>query len=160
MTKGLRHLPLPHRTVEVAEGASFTVRGFSPDDALAIYHRHTGELSRLFDEFAGVAKGKAKVEVDEIKAFTNSVGMNMVHGAPRVIAEIIAVAAGGNPQDEDEFNQDVSVALKLPAGAQLDALQKIGELTFTSEMPPGKFLAVVVKLAGGTAAALTPALPA
>lgn len=160
MTKGLRHLPLPHRTVEVAEGASFTVRGFSPDDALAIYYRHTGELSRMFDEFALQAKAKGSVDEAELRSLTHTVGADLAKGAPRVMAEIIAIASGGNVAEEDEFEQDVAVAIKLPAGAQMDALQKIGELTFTSDMPPGKFLAVVVRLAGSAATAMTPVLQA
>jgi hypothetical protein len=36
-------------------------------------------------------------------------------------------------------------ALNFSAGVQVDALTKIADLTFSSDMPPGKFLAVVVQ---------------
>jgi hypothetical protein len=49
---GLRNLPNPMKTVEVADGVSFTVRGFSPNDALILYHRHRGIMSAMFDDFA------------------------------------------------------------------------------------------------------------
>lgn len=164
---GLRNLPIPHRTVEVAEGASFTVRGFSPNDALGIYHRHAGGLSALFDEFAAKARS-TKGKIDDI-AEAKRLGTGLVTGAPRIMAEIIAVASGSTPPDpmlqnqdpekyaelEAEFEADVRAALNLSAGVQMDALQKVGDLTFTSEMPPGKFLAVVVKLAGSATAAMT-----
>jgi hypothetical protein len=165
---GLRNLPIPTKTVEVADGVTFTVRGFSPNDALSIYHRHRGELSTMFDDLVGeVKKGgkKAKaVDVEQVKAF----GANMVSGAPRIMAEIIAIASGSvapssTLRDEaelarltEEFEADVEAALKLSAAVQMDALQKIGDLSFTPEMPPGKFLAVVVRLAHSATAAMTP----
>lgn len=141
---------IPMKTVEVADGVNFTVRGISPADALGIYFRHSGDLSALYDEFAGKVK-KGKPDVVDVRAL----GENMVAGTPRVLAEIIAVAADGDPAG-DEWEADVATALKFSAGVQMDALEKIASLTFTSAMPPKNFLAVVVKLAGSATAALTP----
>lgn len=137
------------RTVDVADGESFTVRGISPADALGIYFRHAGELSALYDEFAEQTKKKGEPASVDVR----NIGENMVAGSPRVLAEIIAVAADGDPQG-DEFEADVAVALKFSVGVQMDALEKIAELTFTPAMPPGKFLAVVIRLAGSATAAL------
>ena len=63
------------------------VRGLSPSDGLALYYRHAGELSALFDQFAGKVKAKQAVpESDVLQA-----GVAMVSGAPLIMAEIIAV---------------------------------------------------------------------
>ncbi|MBH0113265.1 hypothetical protein I5E68_09935 [Novosphingobium sp. YJ-S2-02] len=146
---GLRNLTLPTKQVQVADGVSFTVRGLAPYDALGLYYRHTGELSALFDKLAL----KGSVEPGDVSAVTTVA----VSAAPRVMAEIIVVAEGTDPSDE-VFEEEVRAALKLPAAAQMDALGKIADLTFTSEMPPKKFLAVVLALAQGAAANL-PAKP-
>lgn len=154
---GLRNLPLPMKTVEVADGVTFTVRGFSPNDALGLYHRHRGELSALFDQFTAKAKATdGDVDPTDIA----HLGANMVSGAPRIMAEIVAVASGSKPphddaSDDGEFEADVEAALNLSAGVQMDALQKVADLTFTPDMPPGKFLAVVVSLAQSATASMT-----
>lgn len=151
---GLRNLQIPTKTVEVADGVSFTVRGFSPNDAVGLYHRHAGDLSSLFDEFAANVKKKPKGK-DSDAVDVKALGVNMVGAAPRIMAEIIAIASGSDPLIVDDFEADVAMALNLSGGASMDALSKIGDLTFTSDMPPGKFLAVVVKLAQSATAAMT-----
>jgi len=145
---GLRSL-IQTELVKVSDEEGFPVRGVSPNDAIILYHRHRGELSAMFDQFAAEAKQGKNVVVTDLA----SAGVQMVGGAPLIMAEIIVLAMGMKP-DSDEFDDEVAAAIDLPAAVQMDALQKIGGLTFTSDMPPEKFLAVVVKLAGGTAAAL------
>lgn len=144
---GLRNLTLPCHVVTVADGVTFTVRGLSPDDALGLYFRHAGQLSALFDQFAV----KGAVTRDDVSAVSTVV----IGSAPRVMAEIIAIASGSEPED-DTFEDDVKAALRLSAGVQMDALQKTADLTFSSDMPPGKFAAVVLALARSAAASLPP----
>lgn len=168
---GLRNLPNPMKTVEVAEGVSFTVRGFSPNDALALYHRHAGILSTMFDDFVSQQK-KIRGKAAEAPAVdVKELGVGLVNGAPRLLAEIIAIASGSIAPEphmkgdelvrvESEFEADVRAALNLSAGVQVDALTKIADLSFSSDMPPGKFLTVVVQLAQSATAAMTiPASP-
>lgn len=142
---GLRNLTLPTHEVKVSEGESFTVRGLSPNDALSLYYRHTGQLSALFDQFAD----KGELERTDI----NAVASTVVGTAPIVMAEIIAIGSGSNP-GEAGFMEDVQIAMSLSAGVQMDALTKIADLTFTSDMPPGKFAAVVLMLARSATASL------
>lgn len=143
----LANIVIPTDTVEIADGGKFAVRGISPEDALGLYYRHTGELSALFDKFAERAKAREEVSAMEV-------GTAMVSGAPRIMAEIIALAADGDPRDAESFEQLVNVARKLPAGVQMDALQKIGALTFSSDMPAGKFFGLVVQMAQSATAVL------
>lgn len=126
------------------------VRGLSPSDGLALYYRHAGELSALFDQFAGKVKAKQAVpESDVLQA-----GVAMVSGAPLIMAEIIAIGLDADPSDVEGFAELVSTLMKMPAGMQMDALQKIGGLTFSSDMPPGKFFGLVLAMAQSATAAL------
>lgn len=146
---GLRHLSIPQQTVSLSDGQQFTVSGLSPNHAYGLYHRHRGEMSALFDRI--MASGATDV---------SGIGENIFGEAPLLLAEIIALAAGGNPFDETPVDPEVpdgatawqaelSMAVSLPAPVQLDALQKIGALTFTPEMPPKKFLSVLASMLQG-----------
>jgi len=144
------NLVIPTEKVEVAGGEPITVRGLSPNDGLQLYYRHSGQLSALFDQFAGKVKSKEPVaESDVIQA-----GVTMVSGAPLIMAEIIALAIGAKTDDIEGFAEIVSKLIDSPAGFQMDALQKIGKLTFSSDMPPGKFFGLVLAMAQSATAAL------
>lgn len=147
---GLRDLVIPTETVKVSGSGEFAVRGLSPQDALRLYYRHAGELSALFDQFAGKVKSKKPVAESEVL----EAGVALVKGAPLIMAEIIALASDGDPDDVEGFSEIVSLALKLSASVQMDALQKIGNLTFSSDMPPGKFFGLVLAMAQSATAAL------
>jgi hypothetical protein len=148
----LRHLVRPKATVTLSDGQTFTVSGLSPNHAFGLYHRHRGQMSNLFDRV-----------MTDTKAGTSSIaslGENIFGEAPLLLAEIIALAAGGNPFDETPADPDVpggatvwqaelSMAVDMPLPVQLDALQKIGDLTFTPEMPPKKFLSALVAMMQG-----------
>jgi hypothetical protein len=99
-------------------------------------------------------KSKSEEPLPDIDV--QALGVQMVNGAPRLMAEVIAIASGSRV-DDPEFEADVDAAVDFSAGVQMDALTKIADLTFSSEMPPGKFLAVVVKLAASATAAMTTA---
>lgn len=157
---GLRHLTLPSATVELPGGEHFTVRGVNPDMVVALYNRHRGELGTLFD---GIVAGG---ELD--RADVGMLAGQLMGAAPHIMGELIALASGStpgathvdpdivsNPQGLTDWEQDVSAARNLPLPTQIDALMKIAEQTFTASMPVGKFLAVVIKAAGATTAALT-----
>jgi hypothetical protein len=143
---GLRDLTIPTATVQVAD-ESFIVRGLSPNDALGLYSRHAGQLSALFDEFSGKVKAEQPVEA-------NDFGAALLGGAPRLLAEVIAIANGGDPGRPEEWEADVAQALRFPAGVQMDALQKVADLTFSSDMPPPKFFGLVLALAQSATAQL------
>lgn len=139
-------IEVPVAKVQVAD-EFFTVRGLSPDDAMGLYYRHPGQLSALFEELSGIAAQTS--DVDPIQ-----LAMRVVSEAPRIMAEIIAVASGSDPRDDAAFEADVSIAIRLSAGVQADALKKVADLTFSSDMPPGKFLDLVLTLARSTQVAI------
>lgn len=151
MATGLRHIVKPQAEVSLADGQSFTVSALSPNHIFGLYHRHRGELGSLYDAITGGAK-----DAETIAAFS----VHLFNNAPMLLAEIVALAAGANPFDEspidpenpegvNAWQAEVAAAAGLPFPAQVDALNKIGELTFTSEMPPKKFLGVLLEMMRG-----------
>lgn len=154
---GLRNLSFAEAKVQLPGGDSFTVRGVDPDMVVALYNRHRGELSVLFDNLTQQVKGENPGDVAMIAASAMS-------SAPVVMAELIALASGSKPSDTfvelpdglTDWERDVAAARSLPFPVQVDALTKIAEQTFTTDMPVGKFAAVVIKAAGTATAFLTP----
>lgn len=148
----LRKIVKPIATVSLgdSEGQSFTVTGLTPNHIFGLYHRHRGQLAALFEKV--VADGGAP-NVDDVAAM----GQTLINSAPLVMAEIIALASGADPFDTSPVDPDVpdgatmwqsdlTLAAGLTLSVQLDALQKIGNLTFTPEMPPKKFLSALVEM--------------
>lgn len=147
---GLRDIVIPTKAVRVAD-QEFTVRGLSPLDAFGLYQRHAGELSALFEQFRSQAEAGA---ITDPAAF----GAELLSGAPQIMAEIVASASDCDPQGED-WPVVMATTLRLPASVQLDALQKVADLTFTSEMPAPKFLGLVLQMAKSAAAGIENANP-
>lgn len=150
----LRNLTFPTITVDTP-GGSFAVRGLTTDMVVGLYQRHRGELGTLFDDLTANAKNGSQADI------TNIV-MGGLHTAPLIAAELVALASGSRPDDDavepgetaTNWERDVQQARDLPFPVQVDALEKIAAQTFTSDMPAGKFLAVVIKMAGSATALL------
>lgn len=148
---GLRNLTFP--TVEVqTSGGALAVRGLSLDHIMGIFYRHRAVVTDLFDTVVSKARaGQSSTPEDAI-----AIAIKMIDAVPDVVAEMIALAAGSDATDEENFAGDVGIARKLNIAEQIDALEKIGEQTFTSDMPPGKLLALVRKaMQAGTSALQT-----
>ena len=144
---------IPQLTVPVAADAGFAVRGLSPYDLVAIYLRHRGEVSNLFDDFAARIKAGDTAGLDDGFALV----MSSLQTMPHLIAEVIAMATGSDAATED-FEREVKVVLKMSIGVQSSALEKIGKLTFTDEMPVGKFLSLALESLKGANAGLPTAI--
>lgn len=149
--------PVPQAQVQVSDAESFPVRGLSPANVLGLYRRHTGQLSEMFEKVAETYKAAGTIEAADMQ----SVAMSLIEQAPLTLAEIIALAAGGDPDDihlaiddddhlimvddvpQTNWQVDVTVAGSLAFAVQADAFEKIASLSFTSEMPPKKFFALI-----------------
>lgn len=144
---GLRNLTFP--TVEVqTSGGPLAVRGLSLDHVLGLFYRHREPLTGLYDSMFTRARAGEEFQIED----TELVALGLINSAPQVAGEIIAVASGSDPRS-DTFETDVWIARGLTIAEQMDALQKIGEQTFTSDMPPGKVLALVFQaMRAGTSA--------
>lgn len=152
-------VPIPEEVVRVSDSEGFAVRGLSPYHIVGLYKRHTGELEPMFQRVMAGVSEQGQVQAADIETIV----MSLATEAPILLAEVVALATGGDPADTEEVTRDhpatgqpvtlpafdmaVLLAQHLPFPVQTDALDKIGRLTFTSDMPPGKFFALVASLA-------------
>ena len=138
----LRNLKAPIRRLEVQvnDEEKDLVRGLNPTDVIDLYIRHTGEASAMFEKLVEQWRGNGnKVDQADVLA----IALDMLRHAPNILAELLAVGFGGDTTDEVTFAEDIGIARQLPFAVQADAFNKICSLTFTSDMPPGKFAALV-----------------
>lgn len=130
----LRNITIPKAVISVG-GDLFAVSGVTANQVFNLYRRHRDDLSKLFENLAG----RGKVEASDM--------LNSIEGIiaqfPDLVAEVIAMAAGDKP-DAEGWADALDTAASLPFPVQVDALLKIGELTFSPEMPPKKFFALLV----------------
>jgi hypothetical protein len=132
---GLKDLKLPTAEIEVPGSGSFTVRGLSFVDLRTLSLKYSDEISSLFELLAQGRSGNVDVEN------AAALAAHLIQQAPAVAAEIIAIASG----EDDAFEQ----ALALPFPIQVEALKKIGLLTFATEDSAKKFVATVNSLLQG-----------
>lgn len=134
--KGLTTLVVKTEAIELPGGDYFTVRGLSLVDITSIYRAHVGEIGAWFEQLQMLMVGDA-----EVKSGAGDIASKLLTTAPTLAAEIIAFGSG-------EFSDEtVAIAAGLPISTQIDALQKIGDLTFTESMPPKKVFEVVIQAA-------------
>lgn len=108
------------------------VRGLSLNDIVQLMVVNRDAVEAMFGEFAG--RDPEQIKDTEI----TEVAMNLIETAPAMVAHIIALAADAT----DEFDN----IMKLPVGMQMDALEKVGGLTFTSGGGAKKMLALAWKM--------------
>lgn len=136
---GLKHIKLPEAAIKFP-GGDFAVRGLSLDDIAYLVGRHGAKMNDLFLEFQ---KGGAELELESLASFA----VPLLKAAPEVAAELIACASG-DPKDWH-------IAATLPVPVQLEALEKLVELTFNVEGGPKKVVETVIRMAQGVSGLLS-----
>lgn len=131
---GLKNLKFPEATIEFS-GGDFAVRGLSLNDISWLVQRHGQKLNNLFTQFQQSAD---ELDTATVAAFA----LPLLQSAPEIAAELIACATGDA--------EDAEMAAQLPFPVQLDALEKLVELTFSAGGGPKKLVEIVVRLAQGT----------
>lgn len=120
-------------TVELPGGHQLAVRGLTTNDLSALFSRYAGDIESVFRLLVD-GKSKGSIAVDDASATV----AQFINAAPAIAASVIACGAGDG-DDAAAFE----VALELPFPCQLDALLKIGKLTFGTEQSLKKFVATV-----------------
>lgn len=139
---GLKDLKLRTEEVEVPGGDKFVVRGLSFSDLSGLYTKYAGEVSAFFELLKN--SGTDGVDVEQAA----SMAASLIHSAPALAAEAIAIASG----DASDFE----IALQLPFPVQAEALKKIGLCTFGSEGTAKKFAQTVSSLVKNQASPKNP----
>lgn len=132
----LSNIVVPSREVYLENADCFTVRGLCFEDTAILLQEHGGELNGMFQSY--ISDGG--VDLDRIDMA--DLAPKMVKTAPKIVAKVIALAA-------DEPNQD-KVVRNLPFPVQVEALQHVGELTFTSPGSAKKTLETIINMMQAT----------
>lgn len=125
---------IPKRDVQLPGGNSFAVRGFSLEDITMLIDEQGPVIQQFFDRYS--SNGQFRADASPVAAL-----MDLTKQAPGLTASIISRAA-------DEPGTEAKIR-KLPVGVQIDALQKVAELTFEASGGPGNFVETVISLMRG-----------
>lgn len=136
----LTDLGFPTDTVTLPNG-SLTVRGLSLDDVLRIARSHGEAFIVLFDRLMG--SEDLDLDLDN----TAAIAELLAESAPAIAADLIAYAA-----DEPEA---AHIVRKFPFPAQVEALEKVGAITFAMEGGPKKLVGTVIRVLKGVRENLT-----
>lgn len=128
------------KEVSLGGGESFDVRGLSLPDLTTLLDYHGAEARSLFKLFT--ESSEQGMDLDSVGLITRT----MMNTAPDLVARIIALASG----EADVFE----TAKTLPIPVQLDALEKVGNLTFEASGGPKNFLETVIRLLSQTTGSL------
>lgn len=120
---------------------TITVRGLSPTDVMRLVNIHGSGIAAVFD---AIEKGKIALDLSSTAAISGLVIQNM----PNLIADVIRIACDMEATTADEIEAAHEAIKRLPISAQMEAIEKITELTFV-DATPGEFVEVVVKMMGG-----------
>lgn len=126
------------RDIALPGGSSFAVRGFSLEDITLLIDKHGEDIQRFFDRYA--QETTRPDDVSPVAAI-----MDVLRQAPELAASIIARAAD-EPGTESKIR-------KLPIGVQVDAMQKVADLSFEVSGGPGNFVEAVISLMRGLGSA-------
>lgn len=127
----------PARHEFVLNGGSFTfsVRGLSLQDVSRLVNHHLPDLEALFNLFA---RGAGNLDDNKFESLI----MSLVSEAPGFAANLIALAAD-DPEGAEK-------AATLPFPTQVDAIMKIGDLTFVDVGGWGKGMERIAALLNRT----------
>lgn len=135
---GLKDLRIPEEIVEVTPGGeSFAVRGLNVDDIAFLVQRHGETLTAEYERFAA---SDTELSAQAISQFL----VPLIDRAPALVSEVIACAS------DDTSQEAMQTARRVGFMVQVDALEKIADLTFTAAGGPKKLVETVIRLAQGT----------
>lgn len=119
--------------VDLPGGDTITVRGLALEDITTLVNRYGGPVQALFTKYSGATD----IALDDL----GQIGGNILTSAPELAGLIIALGA-----DEPDAQPN---AMKLPFPVQIDALEKIGKLTFDTAGGPKKVVETVIRVLRG-----------
>lgn len=125
----------PRERVLLPGGQFFEVSGLSLDHLATLLRAHFAELQVLLDIYQEAAAGPDKGDM------FNRLLLILVQDSPDLAANVIALASG-------EGDDVVAQARLLPFATQVDAVLKIGDLTFRDMGGPKNCLVALSALAG------------
>lgn len=129
---GLRDLKVAEEIIKVT-GGEFSVRGLALNEIMLLVQKRRETLRAAFDNLSATEEGIDLGDQKETIA-------NLLHEAPELIAEVIALASG------DYCDETMAIARKLPMPEQMEALEAVGRLTFATEGSLKKVIETVTRV--------------
>lgn len=126
----------PKRRKVLFDGGEFEVRAVSLSDVAGLISRHQDAVDRV----AAILRAQEQFDFTDAQ-MTGEILLNVARESPYLVADLISSCA-----DEPEAYEG---AFRLPLTVQVDALQKIGEITFADMAALKKFAAGMKNLLTG-----------
>jgi hypothetical protein len=145
MTKTLHGLRVPRVTINLDDSQSFEVRGIGASDLMLLTTKHGAVLSLIFGRIMKDREEGGRVTDEAIK----KVLVQSASEFPDLASNIIALAS-------DSFDDEgIKIAKSIPLPIQVEALEAIFALTFSSEAAVKKMLESLTRMAMAASGALT-----
>jgi hypothetical protein len=126
----------PVETVEF-KGGSFQVKGLSLNDVSTLVQANLSDMEQLFGLFDKAVGNGANMDIGGLAS-------TLIAHAPGFVAATIALAC----TEQDDFEVRLEAARILPMPVQIDAIKKIGAVTFEEAGGVKKFLENLTFLKG------------
>lgn len=126
----------PRKRVVSFEGGEFEVRAITLNDVAVIVDSHRFTIDGIVSKM----RARQGLDMDDPNIIADTM-MEVVNESPILAANIIAICS-------DEREQ-MDAAARLPVPVTVEALQAIGDLTFTDMAAVKKFTADVMRLIRG-----------
>lgn len=129
----LKALKFNTATIQTPNG-NFDVRGLGLEDIKALFRDNAQQLKIVFEQAANMARNPEDIDYVSFAA-------SIIHLAPDVVTGAIAAAS-------DEYDPEgLTAAKRLPIATQIEAIDKIAQLTFETEGGPKKVFEIVMRMA-------------
>lgn len=135
---GLRDYVISTKIIE-GPGGSFPVRGLSGEDIIRLMGSLGDEMAAAFQEVIALKARAEEVTAEGVQNVVVDVMKKLLPKFPTLAAQIICVAS------DDETPEALTIARKLDAFTQLEALLGIFEETFKSEAQLKKLVETILQ---------------
>lgn len=141
----LKSIKIKREAVDLGDGQSFDVRAVSTNDLMILVAEHGSTLGLLFGKLSSGAREPGSLTTDTVKQLI----FDLAREFPGIAAEVIALAS-------DAYDPEgIKLAGDLPLPSQVDAIEKVFRLTFSSEGDVKKFVESLTRMLVGVSGALT-----
>lgn len=141
----LKSIRIRREPVELSDGQSFDVRAASTNDLMMLVAEHGSTLGILFAKLQSGRSEPGSLSTDMVRQLI----FDLAREFPSIAAEVIALAS-------DSYDEEgIAMARDLPITVQVDAIEKVFQLTFASEGEVKKFVESLTRMLVGVSGALT-----
>lgn len=141
----LKSIKIQRAEVPLEDGQSFEVRAISTNDLMVLVSEHGPTLGVIFGKLTSGGQTPGSLSNESVQGLIFEIAREF----PEIAAEVIALAA-------DAYDAEgVTRAGELPVTTQVDAIERVFNLTFASEGSVKKFMETLSRMMLGVSGAMT-----